>query len=86
LLCVLVIGGLIYAKDKSTFKGNKDLNNDEYKIFLTKKYKIQFNDALGKFIVKDKLFDAIADALIYADELEKSKNVKPKSDFDFSSK
>ena len=48
----------------------RDLGNDGYKIFLVKKYKIEKNDALGKMIVGDRLFDTIDEALAYADGLE----------------
>jgi hypothetical protein len=56
----------------SEFTGDKSLANDAYKIFLAKKYTIEKNDALGKIIVKDKLFESIDEALSFADSLEKS--------------
>ena len=55
----------------SGFTGDKSLDNDAYKIYLSKKYTIEKNDALGKIIVKDKLFGSIEEALRYADECEK---------------
>jgi len=48
------------------FKGNRDLDNDAYKIFLTKTYCIEKNDALGKFICGDKLFDNLDAVLNFA--------------------
>ena len=48
----------------------KDLNNNGYKIFLTKKYGIEKSEALGKIICKDELFENINDALLYANDLE----------------
>ena len=55
----------------------RDLGNDGYKIFLVKKYKIEKNDALGKMIVGDRLFDTIDEALAYADGLEKGTDPVP---------
>lgn len=49
---------------------HRDLGNDGYKIFLVKKYKIEKNEALGKMIVGERLFDTIDEALAYADSLE----------------
>ena len=51
----------------STFNGSKDLTNDAYVIFLTKKYDIEFNKTLQQYIIDNKLFETINDALKYAD-------------------
>lgn len=56
-------------KSNEKFNGMATLDNDGYKIYLTKKYDIIFNNALNKFICKDKLFDSVDDALIYAKEI-----------------
>jgi hypothetical protein len=61
------------AKDV-IFDGEMDLNNDSYKIYLVKKYEIEKNNALEKFICKDRLFDSIIEALEYADKQENSDN------------
>lgn len=53
-----------------TFDGDKSLTNDAYKIYLAKKYEIEKNEALGKFIVSDKLFSSIEEALIYASGID----------------
>lgn len=47
-----------------------DLTTDAYRLFLVKKYKIEKNDALGKMVVGERLFDTIDEALKYADGLE----------------
>lgn len=90
---VAVLAGAILYTKKDTFTEielNKnvveDLNSDAYKIYLTKKYDIQKNVALGKYITSDKLFDEIGDALIYANALEKTSKSKFNAGFDFSSK
>jgi hypothetical protein len=53
-----------------TFNGDKSLTNDAYKIYLVKKYGIEKNEALGKFIVSDKLFNSIEEALSYTSGVE----------------
>jgi hypothetical protein len=55
----------------STFsRGDKTLANDAYKIYLVKKYQLEFNDVLKKYIFDDKLFDSVDDALIAVMEVE----------------
>ena len=55
-----------------TFTGEPLLENDSYKIFLTNKYSIQKNDVLGKYILQERLFDSIDDALTFAATSEKT--------------
>lgn len=52
--------------------GDKTLANDAYKIYLVKKYPIEFNDVLKKYIFNDKLFDSADDALVAVMEVENS--------------
>jgi len=52
------------------FKGDRYLHNDAYKIYLTKKYGIEKNEALNQIICKDKLFDSVSDALDFANKEE----------------
>lgn len=52
------------------FSGEKVLANDSYKIYLVKKYKIEKNDVLGKFICSERLFDSIDEALTFAGSQE----------------
>ena len=52
------------------FRGDKKLANDGYKIYLVKKHKIEKNDALGKFLCGDRLFESVDEALAFADSLE----------------
>ena len=53
------------------FTGSAELSNDSYQIYLTKKYGIEKNDVLSKFLIGDKSFSSVNDALEYADSLEK---------------
>ena len=55
---------------RNEFDGVRALDNDAYKIFLTKKYKIEKSEVLSKFILLEKLFDTIDSALEYAHETE----------------
>ena len=48
---------------------NSDLSDDAYKIFLTKKFSLEKNDVLNKYVVNERLFDTVEDALAHADEL-----------------
>jgi hypothetical protein len=42
------------------------LSNDSFKLFLLSHYSISKNELLGKFICKDKIYDSLDDALMYA--------------------
>lgn len=54
-----------------TFKvEDKILSNDAYKIYLVKKYPLEFNEVLKKYIFKDRLFDTVDEALIAVHEVE----------------
>lgn len=55
---------------KEDFIGDADLTNDAYKLFLVKKYAIEKNDALSKFVLNERLFDSISDALRFAADSE----------------
>ena len=49
---------------------DKDLTNDAYKIYLVKKYEIEKNDVLSKFICNNRLFATVDEALEFAHSLE----------------
>lgn len=55
-------------------KEEKSLTNDAYKIYLVKKYPLEFNDVLKKYIFKDKLFDTVDDALVAVHQVEIESN------------
>ena len=52
-----------------TYTGEADLSNDSYVLFIVKKYKIEKNDVLGKYVVNEKLYVSIDDALNAGHEL-----------------
>ncbi len=56
---------------------SRDLTDDAYRIFLVKKHKIEKNDALGKIVAGERLFDTIDEALAYAHSLEKDTGPVP---------
>ena len=58
------------------FSGEKKLSNDGYKIYLVKKYGIEKNDVLGKFVCSERLFESIDEALVFADSLEEHENIE----------
>ena len=53
-----------------SFDGERELTNDAYKIYLTKKYNFEKNEILGKIACEGSLFDSVEEALMHAHELE----------------
>ena len=53
-----------------SFNGDRSLTNPRYQTFLVKKYAIEKNDALGKFIVDLDHFDWLSEALAYSHGIE----------------
>lgn len=54
----------------SYFEGIRDLNNDAYRLWLSKFYLIERNDIFAKFVLNEKTFDTLDDALTHAHTLE----------------
>jgi len=65
-----------------SFQGDRDLSNDSYLIYLTKKYKIEFNSALDKFMCEDKLFTSSEEALAFANSIDINEKSVKKSSLD----
>ena len=57
-------------EEEISFAGERNLENDSYKIYLTKKYSIEKNEVLGKFVCDDRLFDTVDDALKQAMDID----------------
>ncbi len=58
----------------SPFKNEeKTLSNDAYRIYLVKKYPLEFNEVLKKYIFNNKLFETVEEALLEV-HLEDQKN------------
>ncbi len=51
---------------KSNWSKERNLSSDEYQIYLVKKYGIEKNDVLGKFIADGKSYESVTDALAAA--------------------
>lgn len=57
------------------FDGARDLSNDRYQLWLTKKYDIQRNETLGKYSVAEDSFINLDEALKCADHLEAAQEI-----------
>ena len=55
------------------FKGDKELTNDAYKLYLVNKFKVTKNDVFNKFVYQDKLFESLDELLIILDNEENKK-------------
>lgn len=55
---------------ESSIAINRSLDDDGYKIYLVKKYPIEFNDVLKKHIFNNKLYESVEDALIGMHEFD----------------
>lgn len=79
---LLIVGVILFVSSKLSkseevtkledngFTGKSLLDNDAYKIYLTRQYSIEHNSVLGKYISQDKLFDTVDEALNYAKEVD----------------
>ena len=53
----------IEQQAKLAYTGEPNLENDSYILFLVKKYAIEKNDVLGKYVLNEKLYASIDEAL-----------------------
>jgi hypothetical protein len=79
---LLIVGVILFVSSRlsksqedvklqdNNFIGKSLLDNDAYKIYLTRQYSIEHNSVLGKYISQDKLFDTVDEALNYAKEVD----------------
>lgn len=59
-------------KQVSKFDGQASLDNDVYKMHLVDKYGVRKHEVLGQFVLKDKLYATIDDALRAAETIDAS--------------
>jgi len=59
-----------FSGEKSITSGEKSITSDAYKLYLVTKWGIQKNEVLSKFVVQDRLFNTIEEAMEYANTLE----------------
>jgi hypothetical protein len=52
------------------FSGNRTLDNDSYRLYLVKKYKVEKNSVLDSFVLGEKLFNTLEDVLAVASHKE----------------
>lgn len=55
-----------------------NLSSDSYRLYLGKKYGIQRNDLFQQFECKEKLFESLDEAMVFADELEARERIEKK--------
>jgi hypothetical protein len=58
------------SKKGDLYGGVPDLQSGKYQLFLTKKYAIERNTTLDKFVIGDSLFPTLEAALKHADDIE----------------
>jgi hypothetical protein len=66
------------VSDVSKFKGDKELSNDAYKLYLVNKYKVTKNDVFNKFVYLEKMYESIDELLAILDSEEKILYSAPK--------
>ena len=59
------------APVSKSFEGERALSNDAYRLWLTSRYAIQRNEVLDRYVVSDRLFPSVDDALHHASELHR---------------
>lgn len=62
------------------FAGAPDLANDGYRLWLTGRFGIQKNDVLGKYVVGERLFSTVDDALEHCRELDEAEREAAEAD------
>jgi len=71
---LLIVFGILYIPRKALtepiYSGAKDVSHDAYKLYLVNKYGIEKNVVLDQLTCRQRLFPSVAEALIFAHELE----------------
>jgi len=55
------------SETKLLFNGPRDLDAPTYQLFLTRRFSIERNNTLEKFVIGDLVFESLPEALAYAD-------------------
>jgi len=74
------------SKDELNFSGRPELSNDSYVLYLSKKFDIQKNDVLGKYVLREKLYDTIEQALGAGHDLRNQEVEARKAELELSKK
>jgi hypothetical protein len=56
-----------YIKKEELYEGEANIEIPSYQLFLTKRFNIEKNQTLDKFVIEKNVFDTLKDALQYAD-------------------
>ena len=71
---LFIVFGVLYSPQKaliqSMYSGPKDISHDAYKLYLVNKYGIEKNSVLDQLTCGQRLFPGVAEALLFAHELE----------------
>ncbi|QWE27193.1 hypothetical protein [Polynucleobacter sp. AP-Ainpum-60-G11] len=71
---LFIVFGVLYSPQKaliqSMYSGPKDISHDAYKLYLVNKYGIEKNAVLDQLTCGQRLFPSVAEALLFAHELE----------------
>ena len=72
------LGRSVKVNPDHFFQGERDLDNDAYKIWLVEHFKIARNDALNALVCESSLFPTIEAALLHADKLYSERVAQPR--------
>ena len=71
---LFIVFGVLYSPQKALiqpmYSGPKDVGHDAYKLYLVNKYGIEKNSVLDQLTCGQRLFPSVAEALLFAHELE----------------
>ena len=71
---LFIVFGVLYSPQKALiqpmYSGPKDIGHDAYKLYLVNKYGIEKNSVLDQLTCGQRLFPSVAEALLFAHELE----------------
>ena len=71
---LFIMFGVLYRPQKAhiqpMYSGPKDISHDAYKLYLVNKYGIEKNSVLDQLTCGQRLFPSVAEALLFAHELE----------------
>ena len=71
---LFIVFGVLYSPQKALiqpmYSGPKDIGHDAYKLYLVNKYGIEKNAVLDQLTCGQRLFPSVAEALLFAHELE----------------
>jgi len=71
---LFIVFGVLYSPQKALiqpmYSGPKDISHDAYKLYLVNKYGIEKNAVLDQLTCGQRLFPSVAEALLFAHELE----------------